>query len=101
MCYENLIITDTDSCKLRVNDFNYWNKKIEGKLVPHWKEVEEYDGRYKTSTLYAQTNKVKVLGSFADEYVDKTYDWHMYLCKKGYMEGGRGDNNSEKTKEKD
>ena len=90
--YQNLIMTDTDSNKLRKSDFDHWYEQIKDKPVPHWEEVEQYDERYKTATLYAKTNKVKVIGSFADEYANKKYDYYYFLQKKGYMCGGINDN---------
>lgn len=88
---ENLVMTDTDSNKLREADFKYWLDKVDGMKVPHWPEVEEYDSRYKTATIYAPTSRVKVLGSFADEYIGKQYDYHYYIQKKGYFNGSNSE----------
>jgi hypothetical protein len=90
--YENLIMTDTDSCKMRHEDFLFWQEQMKDKHVPHWEEVEKYDERYKTSLMYAKTNRDKVIGSFADEYADKKYEYGFFLQKKGYMMGGENDN---------
>lgn len=50
--YDNLIMTDTDSCKLRNDDFILWKDQVKNIIVPHWSEVEKYDKRYTTSQIY-------------------------------------------------
>jgi hypothetical protein len=51
--------------------------------VPHWPEVESYDDRYKSHTLY--NAKSKVFGSFEDEYADMNFDRSYFLAKKVYI----------------
>jgi hypothetical protein len=84
LSYDKLIYTDTDSAKLRTEDFNYLVKKHLSKtIVPHWKEVEEYDPRYKTHKLYQPNSKV--YGSFEDEYKQLNIKESFYLEKKNYL----------------
>ncbi len=70
-CYSHvgkisLIYTDTDAAKMGIDAFNKWDKEYANKtLVPHWKEIEKIDERYKTHKLYE--NNSKVYGSFEEE----------------------------------
>jgi len=81
--YKNLIYTDTDSNKLRYNDFIEWSKYAENSPVPHWEEVEEFDERYKNHTLYNE--KSKVFGSFENEYKKDNYTLSYFEQKKVYL----------------
>jgi hypothetical protein len=81
--YENLIYTDTDSNKLRIDDFNKWKKYAENKNVNHWTEIEKYDERYIEHKLFSSDSKV--FGSFEDEYKDNNNNLSYYLQKKTYL----------------
>ena len=85
--YKDLIYCDTDSCKLRKETFELWKEEVKDKEVPHWKEVEEYDSRYKTSKMYADSNIDKVIGSFQDEYKTNEINISYWLQKKSYFVG--------------
>ena len=82
-----LIYTDTDSNKLRNEDFIEWVKYAENEPVPHWEEVEKYDERYKTHKLYSENSKV--FGSFENEYKDNDYTTAYFLQKKVYLCSGK------------
>ena len=62
----DMYYTDTDSCKMGPVSYQNWVKYASTTMVPHWEEVEQYDERYKTATLYMSGQKV--FGSFEDEY---------------------------------
>ena len=84
---DRLIYTDTDASKFRYSDFDKWNKWIqdENVIVPHWKEVEEYDARYKTHLIYQPNSKV--FGSFEDELQEYQGDEYKFYCveKKSWL----------------
>jgi hypothetical protein len=86
--HKESIYTDTDSDKITEKAFKIWLKKVGNKNVAHWEEVEEYDPRYKNCKMYAKTNKLKVVGSFIDEYKDKDFNCGYFLKKKGYYMTG-------------
>jgi len=75
---DKLLYTDTDASKMRYNDFIEWRKYAETTIVPHWEEVEEYDDRYKTHTLYNPNSKV--FGSFEDELEDYIGNDYEFFC---------------------
>jgi len=80
------IYTDTDSMKMIKKTFDNWVKDHASKtIVPHWKEVEEYDKRYENHKLYEE--KSKVYGSFDDEYKGKYNNISFFLSKKAYFTG--------------
>lgn len=81
--YKELIYTDTDSNKLRIDAFNEWVKYAKTIKVPHWEEVREYDNRYGTHTLYEENSKV--FGSFENEYKDNNFMINYFLQKKTYL----------------
>lgn len=62
---DKCIYTDTDATKFLKQDGESYIEKINKIIVPHWKEVEQYDSRYKIHTLYNENSKV--FGSFEDE----------------------------------
>lgn len=87
--YEDLIYTDTDSVKIKEQPFNKWNSEYGCKVnVPHFKEIEEIDERYKEHKLYSKSSKV--YGSLEDEceqldtYLSVFVDKKQY-CTLGYM----------------
>ena len=63
---EHIFYTDTDSCKMDEIGFAQWKQYASNHIVPHWKEVEEIDERYKEARIYNEN--FKVFGSFEDEY---------------------------------
>ena len=63
---DKCVYTDTDSLKLRDIDYGAWKDWASKQTVPHWKEVEKYDERYKYHKLYDPHSKV--FGSFEDEF---------------------------------
>lgn len=73
-----LLYTDTDASKMRYSDFMEWRKYAETTIVPHHKEVEEYDPRYATHTLYNPHSKV--FGSFEDELEDYIGEDYEFFC---------------------
>jgi hypothetical protein len=75
---DKLLYTDTDSCKMRYCDFLEWEKEAEKKIVPHWKEVEAYDSRYKDHSIYSHNSKV--FGSFEDEFEDYAGESYDFFC---------------------
>ena len=75
---ENLLYTDTDSCKMRYNHFEEWCVEASKKIVPHWKEVEAYDDRYATHPIYSHNSKV--FGSFEDELEDYNGEGYEFFC---------------------
>lgn len=80
---DQLLYSDTDATKCRIEAFNKWAKHIEDKqlLVPHWPEVEKYDERYKTHLIYQK--KSKVFGSFENELEDmKGVNYTFYRPQK-------------------
>jgi hypothetical protein len=81
--YSALIYTDTDSNKLRKEDFDEWKKYATNQTVPHWKEVEEYDERYKTHKMYEENSKV--FGSYDEENKGKNYNLSYFIAKKLYL----------------
>ena len=86
------VYSDTDSLKLTDLHYDRWKKWASKIKVPAWKEVEEYDARYKDHKLYHP--HTKVFGSFEDEFdlddakIDesKVEDWEFILVgKKSYL----------------
>ncbi len=81
--YHKLVYTDTDSLKIRYDDFVGWCKTYGKKtIVPHWPEIEQYDARYKTHPLYCEVSKV--FGSFENEYKNTNY-LNYHITKKTYL----------------
>lgn len=90
-----LVYTDTDSNKVKLSVFNRWVEEYGKKIqVPHWKEIEEHDSRYKNHNLYESGSKV--FGSFEDEYKGKGMDLHYFICKKQYLSINKMDNSKNK-----
>lgn len=79
---KNSVYTDTDSLKMTAKDGDEWVELYGGKtLVRHWKQVEEYDQRYKDHVLYNPNSKV--FGSFENEYTATNVNY--FLDKKNYL----------------
>jgi hypothetical protein len=82
-----LLYTDTDASKFRYRDFINWKKWVDDNnvQVPHWKEVEDYDERYKNHKIYSDNSKV--FGSFEDELEDMVGDDYIFYCieKKSWL----------------
>jgi hypothetical protein len=82
-----LLYTDTDASKFRYKDFLTWEKDIADnkRIVPHWKEIEQIDPRYKTHLIYERGSKV--FGSFEDELEEYTGSNYRFFCleKKSWM----------------
>ena len=74
----NCLYMDTDSVQMTEESFKTWQKTAEKEIVPHWPEVEEIDGRYKTHKKYEEGTKV--FGSFENELEDNNINY--YLQKK-------------------
>lgn len=84
---DKLLYTDTDASKFRYKDFGVWKKWVDDSniQVPHWKEVEEYDERYKDHKIYVDGSKV--FGSFEDELEEMVGDDYKFYCieKKSWL----------------
>jgi hypothetical protein len=76
----NLVYTDTDASKFRYTALEGWNNWIveNNVQVPHWKEVEEIDPRYKNHLIYQHGSKV--FGSFEDELEEMKGDKYRFYC---------------------
>lgn len=83
----NLLYTDTDASKFRYRHFLKWKDWIdrENVQVPHWKDVEEIDERYKNHKMYDPDSKV--FGSFEDELEEMVSDEYKFICleKKSWL----------------
>jgi len=83
----NLLYTDTDASKFRYKNFLEWKGWIdrENVQVPHWKDVEDIDERYKDHKMYDPDSKV--FGSFEDELEDMISDEYKFICleKKSWL----------------
>jgi len=77
------IYTDTDSYKMTKSMFKEWVDKVKDINVPHWKEIEEIDPRYKTAKIYNEG--FKVFGSFEDEYKSHPNNLTIVNNKKDYI----------------
>ena len=82
---DRLLYTDTDASKFRYTDMQKWREWIETEnvIVPHWKEVEDYDARYATHLIYNPNSKV--FGSFEDELeemISKDDKYTFYCLEK-------------------
>ena len=77
---DKLLYTDTDATKFRYNDFLNWKNWAENEkiVVPHHKEVEEIDPRYKNHLIYQADSKV--FGSFEDELEEMTGEDYKFYC---------------------
>jgi len=77
---DKLLYTDTDATKTEYDNFIKWYDEIKQNnvIVPHHKEVEDIDPRYKTHLLYDP--KTKVFGSFEDELQKMTGDKYVFYC---------------------
>lgn len=84
--YKNLIYTDTDCCQMNKEGLAEWLPYAYKTMVPHFKEVEKWDAKYKTHKLYSPNSKV--YGSFEEEF-ESDYASEVikgiYLAKKCYM----------------
>ena len=78
---ENCELMDTDALKFKSKYANEWKEAVKSKVVPHWEEVEQFDPRYKTHTIYMENSKV--FGSFENVY--KTNNLSYIMQKKFYM----------------
>jgi hypothetical protein len=90
---DELLYTDTDASKFRYNKFLSWKQEIDDKniQVPHWKEVEIVDERYKNHKIYEADSKV--FGSFEDELAEMQGDKYIFYCleKKSWCYAVDGD----------
>jgi hypothetical protein len=77
---DRLLYTDTDASKFRYTDMEKWRNWIETEnvVVPHWKEVEQYDERYKDHLIYNPNSKV--FGSFEDELEEMVGEKYRFYC---------------------
>jgi len=77
---KDLVYTDTDASKFRYSAMEGWTKWInENNIqVPHWKEVEEKDPRYKNHLIYQSDSKV--FGSFEDELEELQGHHYKFYC---------------------
>ena len=77
---DKLLYTDTDATKFRYKDFNKWNEWVKDNniIVPHHKEVELIDPRYKNHLIYNAGSKV--FGSFEDELEEMVGDNYAFYC---------------------
>jgi len=84
---DRLLYTDTDASKFRYTDMDKWRNWIETEkvIVPHWKEVEDYDERYKTHLIYQSDSKV--FGSYEDELEEMLGENYVFYCleKKSWL----------------
>ncbi|MGL5964220.1 MAG: hypothetical protein ACRCZ2_07495 [Fusobacteriaceae bacterium] len=80
---DKLVYTDTDASKFRYSAFGDWNDWVvqNNVQVPHWKEVELVDPRYKNHLIYQPNSKV--FGSFEDELEEmKGHNYKFYCVEK-------------------
>jgi hypothetical protein len=77
---DKLLYTDTDASKFRYADFEKWNNWIQQEkiIVPHHKEVELIDPRYKNHLIYQAGSKV--FGSFEDELEEMVGENYVFYC---------------------
>jgi hypothetical protein len=87
--YENIIektkgsfYYDTDSAKMLNPDYLIWREKYANGLIPHWREVEKYEPKYKTQPIHDYVNHTKIYGAFDDEYRKIAKD-----MKRAYFDG--------------
>ena len=81
---DKCIYTDTDAIKMLKSDFEtIWKPWAIKQNVPHFKEIEEFDDRYKEHKLYNE--KSKVFGSFENEL--STNNFFYALQKKFWLVG--------------
>ena len=84
-----LLYTDTDASKFRHSDFIKWKNWVDNAniQVPHHKEVEEIDPRYKDHKIFQYGSKV--FGSFEDELEDAIGEEYVFYCleKKSWLYG--------------
>jgi len=84
---DQLLYTDTDASKFRYSKFVEWKKWVDENnvQVPHWKEVEDIDERYKNHKIYEHGSKV--FGAFEDELEDMVGDKYTFYCleKKSWL----------------
>ena len=87
MPFAALVYSDTDSLKCRYQDFEKWvNPYAFTTKVPHWREIEDVDPRYKWHGLFEWTSKV--FGSFADELAEEPHtEMSWFAAKKLYLCG--------------
>ena len=90
---DELLYTDTDASKFRYSRFLSWKQEIDDKniQVPHWKEVENVDERYKNHKIYEADSKV--FGSFEDELAEMQGEKYTFYCleKKSWCYAVDGD----------
>jgi hypothetical protein len=77
---DQLLYTDTDASKFKYSRFIDWKREIDEKniQVPHWKEVELVDERYKDHKIFESDSKV--FGSFEDELEEMTGEKYTFYC---------------------
>lgn len=77
---DELLYTDTDASKFRYKKFIEWKQWVDDKniQVPHWKEVELIDERYKNHKIYETGSKV--FGSFEDELEESIGEKYTFYC---------------------
>jgi len=77
---DELLYTDTDASKFRYSRFIHWKNWVDENniQVPHWKEIELIDERYKNHRIYESDSKV--FGSFEDELEDMVGDNYVFYC---------------------
>ena len=100
---DKLVYTDTDATKVKYKDFMGWNKWVVDNniTVPHWKEVEKIDPRYKNHLIYEADSKV--FGSFEDELdsmISVNNNKYVFYCleKKSWLYSVDFNNEKERTK---
>jgi len=79
----NYYYTDTDSMHCDYEEFVEWQKYATKTIVPHHKEIEEIDPKYKTFMLYDPRGKV--FGGFDEELADKNVNTVIMCGKKQYI----------------
>lgn len=88
-----LLYTDTDASKFRYSKFLDWKNWVNTNnvQVPHWKEVEDIDERYRDHKIFESDSKV--FGSFEDELEDMIGENYTFYCleKKSWLYDVDGD----------
>jgi hypothetical protein len=78
----NCIYTDTDAIKMTYENHLKWKKNIDDNniQVPHWKEIEDIDPKYKNHKIFEENSKV--YGSYDDEYAKilSPTNEYVFIC---------------------
>jgi len=80
---EHEYYTATDSCKMNQSGFDAWSKYASTINIPHWKEVEDFEIKYKDAKIY--NKDFKLSGSFENEYNNQTNHISYFEQKQLYM----------------